>query len=710
MPQGIDPKLPPGTKLPDHLKAKLTPSPPERSSLPLPRPRAETPSGHNRSAPARRWRRARAQGAGQAEGRAVQGHRRPRTDATTRWTGPGAPPAPATPEDTLFRPPDEPTDPRTKSLQAFAAVWERNIGPLDQTPEVKKALFDLASGANGLDLDLLDDKGNSVWDLLRKGDGSGMEFGDFMDGSGGNWKLPNFEMPSMKIGRLVRSDIADREGSSSSSWNWGSSSRPRAPSSGGSGFGSLGFGGSWFPVVVLAIIVLGIVFWVVWKNLRTPEPEVASIPHGLGPWPIDPRRINTREDVVKAFEYLSVLICGPSAKTWTHNTIADALAELAATHGETAVMLARLYELARYAPLDEPLTARGSDGSPGTGLRPRGGVVLMRLLGWLPALTTAGCSCSRHGVAGAQEAPAKQADRRWRAAEPSSSADCSTTRASSQSPKRELLESDPLRRRHPHQPGKPRTAPRFGDACRFDRLRAISASGSVLIATDSRLESLRRAGCWTEQWKVHNRRRSRRVRDGEHPFTARSSHCPYVVPIEYDEERAIHRIFKGLDTSRPILPPTLPGQGWSGDIRFPLARFPPDCHPSGFRRVHPERCPFRCRRRRAGQKYNERLPLIGDGRPQRLHQPDAARTEDRQPRTGLPRDRVPPGPRQAAEAMRFFDEGGKLIEHFDDLRQAYAKQNPCHCRRSISGRCRTNSPTWATPSSTACRRTTPTTA
>ena len=60
--------------------------------------------------------------------------------------------------------------------------------------------------------------------------------------------------------------------------------------------------------------------------------------------------------MVLAFEYLSVLICGPTAKTWTHNTIAEALSELAATHGETAVMLARLYELARYAPLDEALT------------------------------------------------------------------------------------------------------------------------------------------------------------------------------------------------------------------------------------------------------------------------------------------------------------------------------------------------------------------
>ena len=59
---------------------------------------------------------------------------------------------------------------------------------------------------------------------------------------------------------------------------------------------------------------------------------------------------------MKAFEYLSVLICGPGARTWTHSTVADELTALAATHGGAALKLARLYELARYAPLDEPLT------------------------------------------------------------------------------------------------------------------------------------------------------------------------------------------------------------------------------------------------------------------------------------------------------------------------------------------------------------------
>jgi hypothetical protein len=70
---------------------------------------------------------------------------------------------------------------------------------------------------------------------------------------------------------------------------------------------------------------------------------------------VDPRTIATREDLVRAFEYLSVLICGAEARTWTHGTIARALVDLAATHAATARLLARLYELARYAPLDEPL-------------------------------------------------------------------------------------------------------------------------------------------------------------------------------------------------------------------------------------------------------------------------------------------------------------------------------------------------------------------
>ena len=118
----------------------------------------------------------------------------------------------------------------------------------------------------------------------------------------------------------------------------------------------INLGGLGLPILILLALIVGVVIWFQWQNLRGRSSVAVVSDDGLGPWPVDPRNINTREDVVKAFEYLSVMICGPSARNWTHNTIAEALTDLAMTHGETAVMLARLYELARYAPLDEPLT------------------------------------------------------------------------------------------------------------------------------------------------------------------------------------------------------------------------------------------------------------------------------------------------------------------------------------------------------------------
>lgn len=250
--------------------------------------------------------------------------------------------------------PDPGIDSRTKSLQAFAALWERNIGPLDETPEVKRALFDLV-GSNGLDFDIKDSQGNSIWDLLNKGGGEGTGFGEFLKGAEtGDWKLPQIRFP--KLGNW-----GNWFGTGSGIGGGGSGGGPTMPRPGGAGsgdgFGGLNFGGSWTPVILIGLILFGVLLWFWLKNVRFSSDDRVVLESGcLGPWPVDPRAINTREDVVKAFEYLSVLICGPSARTWTHGTIAGALADLATTHGERAVLLARLYELARYAPLDEPLT------------------------------------------------------------------------------------------------------------------------------------------------------------------------------------------------------------------------------------------------------------------------------------------------------------------------------------------------------------------
>jgi hypothetical protein len=339
-------KLPDGLNLPNIQPPNTqTQDLPQPNNPNLPNPLANPKQGGNRNDPT---------------GSNGQGNLMPKWPGQPEFPNPNNPENPPNigkgnplaPENNPFGQPDEPTDPRSKSMAAMAALWERNIGPLDETPEVKRTLFDLMSGENGLDFDVKDDKGNSIWDLLKNSSGDNSGLADALNGDGGDWKMPKFDLPTLGWGKWF--------GNSSSSSNADSSAssfKPPPEPSSGSGFGGVGsFGGSWLPVVLLGLAILGgLLLW--WWYLQSPSAEAGShVGNGLGPWPVDPRAINTREDVVKAFEYLSVFICGPAAKMWTHGTIAEALNDLAISHGETAVKLARLYEVARYAPLDEPLT------------------------------------------------------------------------------------------------------------------------------------------------------------------------------------------------------------------------------------------------------------------------------------------------------------------------------------------------------------------
>src|SRR5207245_4917341 len=79
----------------------------------------------------------------------------------------------------------------------------------------------------------------------------------------------------------------------------------------------------------------------------------------LGPWPVDPAQVSTRQDVVRAFEYLSLLVFGRAARSWNHRTIALRLSDrpdAAAERRRAATNLAALYERARYAPPADPLS------------------------------------------------------------------------------------------------------------------------------------------------------------------------------------------------------------------------------------------------------------------------------------------------------------------------------------------------------------------
>ena len=284
--------------------------------------------------------------------------------------GPGPRPMPGQNPDPLGKldpngrnPLDGPQTPREKAAHAAASLWERNIGPLDETPAVKKALFELIEGSE--DFDLTGPDGKSLWDDLALEKGDATSLSEMLDGLSltESWSLSNFELPDWKLfGDRDGPDVDNGGGAQRESWwsrNFGRRNTtqvdPKPPSSGWNlNLGMPGVQGSWWPVVILAILLFGgLLVWRFW-GVKWSRQRALGL-YGPG-WPLDPRRITTREHVVIAFEYLSVLICGPSAKTWTHNTIAGALADLATTHGEVAVMLARLYELARYAPLNEPLT------------------------------------------------------------------------------------------------------------------------------------------------------------------------------------------------------------------------------------------------------------------------------------------------------------------------------------------------------------------
>jgi hypothetical protein len=140
--------------------------------------------------------------------------------------------------------------------------------------------------------------------------------------------------------------------------------------------------GTWMLLVAVAAIVVALL--IAWSvagrgrlSLRSAVPEWR-----LGPWPVDPREVLSREQLVQAFEYLSLLNLGPRARNWNHRLIAVRLAEekllkkenaVAASsasvtagaesfivndplHGSLVAELASLYEQARYAPPSETLS------------------------------------------------------------------------------------------------------------------------------------------------------------------------------------------------------------------------------------------------------------------------------------------------------------------------------------------------------------------
>jgi hypothetical protein len=264
---------------------------------------------------------------------------------------------PFDPQNPLGTPPESPEKAvKTKAVETATAIWEKNVGPIEESPGVRRAIIDLVSDPDAMEM-LSDGKGNTIFDALEKDTGDGEKFGDWFGGAGNDWEWPKFDL-GWGRGNGDDLDFGGRSRSRDLDSDWGRDSSRSRGSSPFDGMGSFHLGGMEVPWALMLFILLAVVaavVWWQWGALFKPRAQAAAAAEGGG-WPIDPRQINSREDVVKAFEYLSVLLCGPGAKTWTHSTIADELSRLAESEPDTALKLARLYELARYAPLDEPLT------------------------------------------------------------------------------------------------------------------------------------------------------------------------------------------------------------------------------------------------------------------------------------------------------------------------------------------------------------------
>ena len=238
---------------------------------------------------------------------------------------------------------------RNTDINGFVKFWEKNFGPLDQTPELKNALLDLMKNAEG------EDFGKDFFNDLDGKGGAGDEFkgfGDWFDGhfGGGDWKLPELGLKDWfpkndNAGGGRRGDGGGWGGFNLGDWSIGS-------------FGGGDGAGTWLPVILfVAILVVALIAWRFWPGGESKERSVASAVQRLGSWPVDPRTIANREDLVRAFEYLSVLLCGSAAKVWNHHTIAAALRAKLPESEAYADELAHLYELAKYTSVGEPLPA-----------------------------------------------------------------------------------------------------------------------------------------------------------------------------------------------------------------------------------------------------------------------------------------------------------------------------------------------------------------
>ncbi len=207
---------------------------------------------------------------------------------------------------------------QAKQVGAVAGWWEKNVGPLSETSAVRDVMTDFVKAATPAS-----GKG-PLADLFGPGDAS-----DAAEAGG-------FRLSDLK------------------SLNWaGTPAADLGVPAGGADFA--GGGSLLLPLVAAAALGLG---WYFWR--KTPARRVRRAARaGLGPWPVDPRRLSTREELIRAFEYLSLKTLGPAAAHAHHVALTAGLRDRHPAAPDAADELGALYAVARYAPAADPFPADG---------------------------------------------------------------------------------------------------------------------------------------------------------------------------------------------------------------------------------------------------------------------------------------------------------------------------------------------------------------
>jgi hypothetical protein len=120
-------------------------------------------------------------------------------------------------------------------------------------------------------------------------------------------------------------------------------------------------GDSWMPAL-LSLLMLALMVLLLCRMAARAQAQAGpgdAESWRLGSWPVAPSAVATRQDVIRAFEYLALLLLGPSAGACHHRALAERLAEQDSgnpARRQAAEILASFYEQARYAPAGESLS------------------------------------------------------------------------------------------------------------------------------------------------------------------------------------------------------------------------------------------------------------------------------------------------------------------------------------------------------------------